>query len=206
MTDPYRTLVGIGDSELVVDRSRFLGRAEPIETLDEARDIVDALRREHHAARHVCYGLRLGYGDAADGRAHDDGEPSHTGGYPLLQMLIGDDVTDALITVVRYYGGVKLGRGGLKRAYRDAGREALDGAGITTIWPESRLDVAIGYEMVGKLEHLLAELADVRVADKTFAADVTFHLAVRRIDLETVCARLGELLQRPADSFEISEE
>lgn len=204
--EPYDTLAAVGESELVVDRSRFLGCAQPVQTLDEALSIVEALRREHYDARHVCYGLRIGRGAQAIDRSNDDGEPARTGGFPLWQLLDGDNVTNALITVVRYYGGVKLGTGGLARAYRGAGREALEAAGIVTIWPEVTIPVAIPYDMVGKLEHGLSGWEGVTVADKVYAADVTFVLQVRCVAVDDARQRLGELLQRAPESFEISEE
>lgn len=200
--EPYKSLGDAGESELVVERSRFMGRACPVASVDEALALVADLRREHYDARHVCFGLRVGVGARAIDRSHDDGEPARTGGFPLWQLLDGDAITDALIAVVRYYGGVKLGTGGLARAYRDTGREALQAAGVITIYPQVRLDVVVAYDTVGKLEHLLEGLIAVHVADITYAADVTFHLNVRCIALDAVRQRLALLLQRPPDSFE----
>lgn len=203
---PYQTLAGAGRSEVVVDRSRFIGHAVPVASLEEALEFVAALRTEHYDARHVCFGLRVGRGAQAIDRSNDDGEPSRTGGYPLLQLLDGEDVTDALLVVVRYFGGIKLGTGGLARAYRAAGREALDAAGIETRYPQVRLDVTVGYDTVGRLDHLLGELDGVTVADKAYAGDVTYALDVRSVDLDAIRARLAELLQRAPESFEVSDE
>lgn len=199
--EPYNTLGGLGESQIVVDRSRFLGQALPVESLDEALRHVEALRSEHHDARHVCFGLRVGRGAQGIDRSNDDGEPSRTGGFPLWQLLDGDDITDALIAVVRYYGGVKLGTGGLARAYREAGREALREAGIVVRYPETELDVTVPYDTVGKVEHLLGQLDGARVEETDYAADVTFRLAVRCIDYDDICQRLGALLNQDPESF-----
>ncbi len=202
---PYKTLETVGESELIVERSRFIGHAVPVADLDEALAFIQALRAEHYNARHVCYGLRIGRGPQAIDRSNDDGEPSRTGGFPLWQLLEGESLTDVMIVVVRYYGGVKLGPGGLARAYRDTGREAMQAAGIITRYPTVRIDVTIGYDTVGKLEYCLDHLDGVTVSDTTYAADVTFHLDIHSIEVETVRTRLSELLQRPPESFEIEK-
>lgn len=209
MAEPqhFRTLAQRGVSEEVVERSRFLGFAYPVDALDDALELVAALRKEHYDARHVCFGLRIGHGAQRVDRSNDDGEPARTGGYPIWQLLEGDDLTDALVVVVRYFGGVKLGTGGLARAYRGAARAAIDDAGVADVWPTRRLDVAIGYDLVGKFEHWLGELGEeVVVADKTFAAYVTFHLDVRLRAADDVRARLAELLQRDVEALAFNEE
>ncbi|MBC7093361.1 YigZ family protein, partial [Candidatus Bipolaricaulota bacterium] len=108
------------DVKLVRERSRFLAYVFPVETVEEADAALARLRREHHAARHIPYAYRLPTGE---GRASDDGEPAGSAGRPLLQLLEGEDLGGVLLAVVRYFGGVKLGVGGLARAYRDAARE-----------------------------------------------------------------------------------
>lgn len=199
--EPFRSLAGVGSFEHVVDRSRFIGRAEPVASLDAAMEIVADLKSEHYDARHVCYGLRIGHGAQCVDRSNDDGEPARTGGFPLWQLLEGEEITNAIITVVRYYGGVKLGTGGLARAYREAGRQALRHAGVVTIWPQTLLALTVAYDMVGRLEHLLDELDTVTIADKVFAADVTFHLSIRSTELNDVKERLAALLQRAVDEL-----
>ena len=131
--DSYRTLASQGSAELVVERSRFIGFARPIETLEEGLAFVEELRAQYHAARHVCFGLRVGRGSQTVDRSNDDGEPARTGGFPLWQLLEGEDVVDAMIAVVRYFGGIKLGGGGLVRAYSDAVAQAVEAAGTRTV-------------------------------------------------------------------------
>lgn len=199
---PFNVLVGAGSSEIVVERSRFIGSAFAVATVEEALQRADEVRASYHDARHVCWGLRCGRGPHAVERWNDDGEPSRTGGYPLWQLLEGEGLVDAMLVVVRYFGGVKLGTGGLARAYRDAGRLALDEAVIEVRHPEVELDVTVPYAAVGKLEHLLEGFEGVRVVDANYAAQVTFTLAIRRIDFPELRARLAVLLQRTPDSFE----
>ncbi len=201
LTEPFITLAGEGESEHVVERSRFLGWALPYEDLDEALAHVAALKKEHYDARHVCYGLRIGHGAQCVDRSNDDGEPARTGGFPLWQLLDGDNVTNAMIVVVRYYGGVKLGTGGLARAYREAGRLALDSAGLKTVYTEIDLTFAVEYGVVDKLQHTLKPLESVRIAQTEYTDVVTFTLAVRKVDCEEVVDLLSQLLQRDPRSF-----
>jgi uncharacterized YigZ family protein len=198
---PYRTIRTRGESELVVERSRFLGYALCVESVDEAEARVDELRSEHYDARHVCYGLRVGRGARAVDRSNDDGEPARTGGFPLWQLLDGEEITDALLVVVRYYGGVKLGTGGLARAYRQAGRLALDDAEIVRRYPEVQFAITIPYEREGSISYLLEEHEGVRTLETTYGAEVTRSLAVRRVALDDVRAQLAAALQRPPESF-----
>ncbi len=199
-TDPWRTLASAGDAELVVERSRFLAYARPIRALAEAEQLVADLRREHHDARHVCSAWRLGRGPQAIDRINDDGEPSKTGGYPLWQLLEGADVTDGVIAVVRYFGGVKLGMGGLARAYRDAGRLAMDAAGVVERWPEVVRELPVSYAMHDRVVYLLGQLDTVRIERTVYAAEPTLVLAVRKAALVDVRQRLSGLLQCDPDS------
>ncbi|MGM0555412.1 MAG: IMPACT family protein [Myxococcota bacterium] len=198
---PYNTLADRGESELVVERSRFLGFARPVDSVDAAMEFVEALEKQHYDARHVCYGLRVGRGAQSIDRSNDDGEPARTGGFPLWQLLDGEEVTDAIIVVVRYYGGTKLGTGGLARAYRDTGRAALEDSEIVTRHPETVFDLTVPYSFVDQIEHLIDELDAARVIDTEYAAEVSFQLAVRTLSLEEVRRRLATMLQRPIDDI-----
>jgi len=195
-TDPYNTLAGVGDSELVVERSRFLGEARPVSSEQQAEAYVEEVRSEHYDARHVCYGLRVGRGGQRIDRSNDDGEPPRTGGFPIWQVLDGEEVTDALCLVVRYHGGVKLGTGGLTRAYRSAAREAVDDAGIVERYPEDRIEVTIPYDRHGEIEHFLDTHEHARSIDTTYAVEVTLEIAVWTKKAEEFRAELGGMLNR----------
>lgn len=199
--EAYRTLSARGVSEHVVERSRFLGLAVPVTSLDEALAEVAALRAEHHDARHVVFGLRVGHGPQLVDRSNDDGEPARTGGYPVWQLLVGDDVHDALVAIVRYYGGIKLGPGGLARAYREAGRLAVEDAGLKTVHPEVDLTVSVPYPLLGKLEHWVDGEETVRVAHQDFGAEVTVTLAIHAVAEGAAREQLAALLQRDPDAL-----
>lgn len=141
LADSYLTLSETGEAQFVEKRSRFLAFAHPITSEDEAKDIVASIRKEYYDARHVCYAYVMGYDvwtedydpvarGTAIMRANDDGEPGGSAGKPILGQLRARGVTNTLLAVVRYFGGVKLGTGGLAVAYKTAAAEALDAAVI----------------------------------------------------------------------------
>ena len=202
-TEPYYTVESFGEDEYTVDRSRFIGRALPIDSEDEALAYVDEVKEEHYDARHVCYGFRVGRGAQIIDRCNDDGEPARTAGLPIWQILEGREITDTLVVVIRYFGGIKLGMGGLARAYREAARRALDASGVVKRFPEAEVSLSVPYAMHGKVEHILEQFEGVRERETDFAADVTLHLSVYRRDLEEFRVRLASLLQvDPDDVFE----
>lgn len=195
-TDPYMTLGGIGTAELVVERSRFLGEARPVESEEEAEARVEEVRDEHYDARHVCYGLRVGRGAQRIDRSNDDGEPPRTGGFPIWQVLDGEDVTNALCLVVRYFGGVELGTGGLTRAYRDAARAAVEEAGIVEVVPEQILELTVGYARYDAVEHLVESSDCARILEAEFTDDVALEVAVHARELDAFRERLSGALNR----------
>ena len=123
--DSYLTLAEAVAAELKVQRSRFLAQAIPITSPEDAQTFLDETARRYHDARHVCYGYRLGVGQGMTTRKSDDGEPSGTAGEPILTAIGQLDLTDVLVMVIRYFGGIKLGTGGLARAYGQAAADAL---------------------------------------------------------------------------------
>ncbi|MBK6899155.1 MAG: YigZ family protein [bacterium] len=151
----YTTLGGDGEAEIRVERSRFLATARPVADASAARALVAAIARVHHDARHVCWACRLGHGAQATELRSDAGEPSGTAGEPILGVLRHAGITDAAIVVVRWFGGVKLGTGGLGRAYRDAAAAALAAAPQLVVPLGVRLRLAFPYDLLGRVEHLL---------------------------------------------------
>jgi len=127
-TDTYKSVAGRGNGLFKDNGSRFLSFAYPVETEEEVKAIVDSLKKEYHDARHHCYAYRLGrLGERF--RANDDGEPSSSAGRPILGQIDSAGLSDTLVVVVRYFGGIKLGIPGLIRAYKTSSAEALSSAG-----------------------------------------------------------------------------
>lgn len=146
-----RVIGTAGTAELVIRGSRFLARAEPIATRAEVDAVVAGLRSEHHRASHVCFAYRLGRAEVEE-FSSDAGEPSGTAGKPLLDALRATGLRDALLTVVRYFGGTKLGIRGLIDAYGGAGRAALEAARIVTTALHRRWRAGVDYSQAGPLE------------------------------------------------------
>lgn len=168
------TILRPAEAKLVRERSRFLAAALPVTTAEEVEEALRRLRREHHAARHIPYAYRLRSGA---GRGSDDGEPAGSAGKPILSLLEGEELGDVLVAVVRYFGGVKLGVGGLTRAYRDAARAALVAAGVRPLVPSRRLRVVAEPGAVGALLSL-ARKHDGRVLSQRFTDRAEIELVL----------------------------
>ncbi len=134
--------------------SRFLGFAWPVQSEEEAMEHVGALRKRLHDARHWCWAWRLGRGTESF-RYQDDGEPGGTAGRPILQEIDGQELTDVLVVVVRFFGGTKLGTGGLARAYGQAARETLARADIRTVRIDRPVTVRFGYEDTAAIQAVM---------------------------------------------------
>ncbi|MEU2262923.1 YigZ family protein [Streptomyces sp. NPDC019645] len=168
MQEQYRTVAREGVHEVEINRSRFLCALSPAATEQEAQDFVTRVRKEHPTATHNCFAYVIG-ADAAVQKASDDGEPGGTAGVPMLQMLLRRDVRYAVAVVTRYYGGVKLGAGGLIRAYGGAVGEALDVLGTVTRQRFRLATVTVDHQRAGKVENDLRatgrEVRDVRYGE-----------------------------------------
>ncbi len=147
----FCTLRGAGESELVIQKSRFLGYCVPISSEQEAVSALNAIRKRHRDARHTCYAFRIVWNGGLS-RSSDDGEPSGTAGVPILNVLTRRGVENALCAVVRYFGGVLLGTGGLCRAYGNAASEALAAAGVVEMRVCAVLAVDLSYAAYAALE------------------------------------------------------
>ncbi|CAN7714038.1 MULTISPECIES: IMPACT family protein [unclassified Variovorax] len=146
------TLAAPQHSELLVKKSRFIGCVQPVADRAAAQAVVDALRSAHPGATHVCWALMAG-GQSA---ANDDGEPGGTAGRPMLEVLRHHELEGVLATVVRYFGGIKLGAGGLVRAYTDSIAQALAGAALVPLVRQCGLQCAVPYALEGALRREIA--------------------------------------------------
>lgn len=191
MTASYLTVARTATAEVEVKRSRFQCHAERVSTEEEARAVVEQVRRRHWEARHHCSAFVLGP-DADVQRSSDDGEPSGTAGAPMLEVLRGREVSDVVVVVTRWFGGVLLGAGGLVRAYSDAVRAGLDAAGTV----ERRLlrlyDVAVDHADAGRLENDLRSRG-VGVLGVDYADRATLHLALPAGSTEALPRMVAEL-------------
>jgi uncharacterized YigZ family protein len=150
MEDTYRTISKPSEGIFKDKGSKFISYAFPVTSEDEIREIVHSIKKEHHSARHHCYAWRLGY-EKILFRANDDGEPSSTAGKPILGQIQSHDLTNILIVVVRYFGGILLGTNGLINAYRNAASDAVNQAEIVERVVEMQLLVEFGYGVMNEV-------------------------------------------------------
>ena len=192
MTDEYKTITEvIGEGFYSEKRSKFLAFAHHVETIDEIKDILASYRKKYYDARHVCYAYVLG-ADKADFRANDDGEPSSTAGKPILGQINSYDLTNVLVIVVRYYGGVNLGTGGLIVAYRTADADALDHATIETRLVEEVITYSFPYPMMNAVMRVIKEMQP-RIVSQTFDNTCSISMSIRQEKAPVLRDRLEKL-------------
>ncbi len=173
--DSFLTLASPTESELKVQRSRFLALAFPVRTEQEVQVRLSETARRYHDSRHVCYGYKLGVGKDSISRRSDDGEPSGTAGEPILVAIGKLELTDVLVVVVRYFGGVKLGTGGLARAYGQAGAMALAAAEILEVHLGREFVIRFPYSQEKSIRRLL-ETRGGRLVDQQYGEAVSWRI------------------------------
>ncbi|GAA3051159.1 YigZ family protein [Streptomyces roseofulvus] len=191
MQEQYRTLAREGVHETEINRSRFLCALAPVADEREAQEFVARIRREHPTATHNCFAYVLG-ADASVQKASDDGEPGGTAGVPMLQMLLRREMRYVAAVVTRYYGGVKLGAGGLIRAYGGVVGEALDTLGTITRQRYRLATVTVDHQRAGKLENDLRSTGRA-VRDVRYAEAVTIEIGLPDADVPAFEAWLADV-------------
>ena len=192
MADTYKTVSKeVCEGFYSEKRSKFLAFVHHVDSVDEAMAIVKEYRKKYYNARHCCYAYVLG-SDRADFRANDDGEPSSTAGKPILGQLNRLELTDVLVVVIRYYGGVNLGTGGLIVAYRTATEDALSKAVIEEKFVEERITYRFTYPMINAVMRVVKETG-ARVVSQSFDNDCEIVLSIRQSLAEGLQARLDKL-------------
>ena len=192
MTDEYKTISGTSEGYYTEKRSKFLAFAHHVETTDEVKDIVASYRKKYYDARHVCYAYMLG-AERQDFRANDDGEPSSTAGKPILGQINSNELTNILIVVVRYYGGVNLGTSGLIVAYREAASDALAHATIETRQVEEIVKYSFAYPQMNDVMRIVKDM-NPRIISQTFENTCDIVLSIRKSEAEQLRSRLAKLL------------
>ena len=192
MTDEYRTIATISEGYYTEKRSKFLAFAHHVETIDEVKGILAGYRKKYYDARHVCYAYMLG-ASREEFRANDDGEPSSTAGKPILGQINSNELTDILIVVVRYYGGVNLGTSGLIVAYREAAADAITHATIETRQVEEVITYSFSYPQMNDVMRIVKEM-NPRVLSQTFDTTCEIRLSIRQSEAEQLRQRLNKLL------------
>ena len=192
MTDTYTTIADpVAEGFYSEKRSKFYAFAHHVETADEVKTLIDGYRKRFYDARHVCYAYMLGP-DRKDFRANDDGEPSSTAGKPILGQINSNELTDVLIVVVRYYGGVNLGTSGLIVAYREAASDALAHAKVEERQVEAIVDYDFPYVMMNQVMRVVKDMQP-RIVEQTFDNTCRLRLAIRLSEEQQLRQRLEKL-------------
>jgi uncharacterized YigZ family protein len=193
----YLTLSGQSEGLYKEKGSKFIAYAVPCYSELEAKEYLENWRKEHHQARHVCYAYRFGV-DKKVFRANDDGEPNNSAGIPILGQIQSYDLTNVLVGVVRYFGGTKLGVGGLIHAYKSAAKEAIDNGNIILKELQEKIELSFAYESVPKIMGLVKKF-DIQVISTDFNTDCL-------LILESSVPSIQLLKRELADSEEIKIE
>nr|WP_297145491.1 YigZ family protein [uncultured Prevotella sp.] len=192
MIDEYKTITNkIGEGTYSEKRSKFLAFSHHVETLDEVKEIVASYRKKYYDARHVCYAYMLG-AERTEFRANDDGEPSSTAGKPILGQINSNDLTDILIIVVRYYGGVNLGTGGLIVAYKAAAALAIEDSVQEIRQVEELVKYDFPYVMMNDVMRVVKEMQP-RIVSQEYDNTCSITLSIRKSEAETLRGRLKKL-------------
>ena len=192
MNDEYKTITErVGEGYYSEKRSKFLAFAHHVETQEQIKELLARYRKEYYDARHVCYAYMLG-AERLDFRANDDGEPSSTAGKPILGQINSRELTDVLVVVVRYYGGVNLGTSGLIVAYREAAADALEHAETVTRQVEELVTYSFAYPQMNDVMRIVKEMAP-RIVSQQFDNTCEITLAIRKSEAEELRNRLEKL-------------
>lgn len=186
--DSYKTIRQVAEGFYSEKRSRFISYAIPVRTVEEVKEQLDAYRKQYYDARHVCWAYMLG-ADRLTFRSNDDGEPSSTAGKPILGQINSNELTDILILVVRYFGGIELGTSGLIVAYRTAAAQAIAAAEIEERTVDEEITVVFEYPYLNGIMRIVKEDSPT-VLSQRFEMDCEMTLRIRQGDAERLKARL----------------
>ena len=193
MEKSVRTVYAPHESEKIIERSRFITYSTHVESEEEARGFIAKIRSQHSLATHVCYAF---ISDKTGNlqRFSDDGEPQGTAGVPILEVLKAKKLYETAVAVVRYFGGIKLGAGGLVRAYSSSAAENLDGADIRVLEMCAERILEVDYTGIDSVQKYLASHS-CSLLSTDYGGSVRFCVAVKKAEVETFCAELIDYMQ-----------
>lgn len=199
MEDTYKTIEGQSESVYTEKRSKFIAIAIPVRTLAEIKQYLEEYQKKYYDARHVCYAYMLG-AELKDFRANDNGEPSGTAGKPILGQINSNELTDILVIVVRYFGGIKLGTSGLIVAYRTAAAQAIAEATVIEKTVDQDVTVAFEYPFMNDVMRIVKEESP-EILEQSYDMDCFMRLRIRKSLMPRLRSRLEkvETLRFPED-------
>lgn len=178
MRENYITLKSAGSNELIISKSRFIAHCTRVETEEQAIEFIQQIKKEHNSATHNCSAYLIGAHDQIQ-KANDDGEPSGTAGVPMLEVLKKQGLKDVVVVVTRYYGGIKLGAGGLVRAYGKATTVGITAAQIVERRLHNLMKVSVDYTLLGKLENEIRQSSYI-LERIDYSEEVEFFIYVNK--------------------------
>ena len=191
MEDTYKTIEGQSESVYTEKRSKFIAIAIPVRTLAEIKQYLEEYQKKYYDARHVCYAYMLG-AERKDFRANDNGEPSGTAGKPILGQINSNELTDILVIVVRYFGGIKLGTSGLIVAYRTAAAQAIAEATVIEKTVDQDVMVAFEYPFMNDVMRVVKE-EEPEIQEQSYDMDCRMTLRIRQSMMPKLRARLEKV-------------
>jgi uncharacterized YigZ family protein len=197
MDDTYFTIQREATAEIKVKGSRFIAESRLVKTVEEATGRLEGIRKREYQATHHCPAYHIGLGNDAVFKYSDDGEPSGTAGKPIYDVIAGRDLTNILVVVTRYFGGTKLGTGGLVRAYGDAAKAVLDKSGVKENYLTSQYHLELDFTYFNSIQQLINKL-EIRTLNSEFTDAVSLDIAVRLSREEQFCSEFVELTQGKA--------
>jgi len=192
MSDTYKTIISEAEGLYKEKGSKFLSFAMPVYTADQAKEIVKEYRKKYYDARHVCYAYMIG-AERTDFRANDDGEPSGTAGRPILGQINSRELTNVLVIVIRYFGGILLGTGGLVVAYKEATADALDRTEIIEKTVDIRISISFDYVLMNDVMRVIKDV-NAQITAQTYVNQCMMQLSIRKQDAELLSSKLKKIL------------
>lgn len=189
--DTYKTITDVAEGIYTEKRSKFIAVALPVRTIEEIKSHLEAYQKKYYDARHLCYAYMLGH-ERKDFRANDNGEPSGTAGKPILGQINSNELTDILILVVRYFGGIKLGTSGLIVAYKAAAAEAISSATILEKTVDEEVTILFEYPFMNDVMRIVKE-EEPELLSQSYDMDCSMTLRIRRSLMPRLRARLEKV-------------
>ncbi|WP_299602486.1 YigZ family protein [uncultured Aquimarina sp.] len=187
-SDLYKTIDSPGEEVLFKDKnSKFFGYSFPISREEDVKPIIESLKKQHHAARHWCYAWQLGV-ETIQYRSNDDGEPSNSAGQPIYGQIQSFEVTNILVVVVRYFGGVKLGVGGLINAYKTSAKLSLEASNVIEKTIDIKFCITFEYKNMNKVMRIIKE-KKIKILDQKLELNCKIFISVRK----TVSSEINDL-------------
>lgn len=194
MEDAYRTLTAPTEEVLFKEKnSKFFGYAFPVSSESEVKDILEQIKKQHYSARHWCYAYQIGTKTKIY-RANDDGEPNNSAGMPIFGQIQSFDVTNVLVIVVRYFGGVKLGVGGLVTAYKTTAQMALETADIVEKTIDIHFLIRFDYKNMNKVMRVIKE-KNINIVNQTLELDCLIEISCRLTQKEEILSSFNQLFE-----------